>query len=358
MTAQDWTVYRMVLTHPHPHLDEIWVYWALLRLLDVKGLKLGCWTTDKTGPEAEKALANLLTSDPSILAVGIGGGELDEHPRNGKPGKKDECAATLAAKAFGLADKPELARMLRYVTNQDLKGGGSPFDLASGVRILNLQHPNDPMVAVNWAVLALDAFYAKEHAFQQAITELTTRATRHTLNLKDRKVVIASIESDNPAIQNAARFAGIGVVVQRQPSGNVQIFTDKNAGLPSLDDVAHVLVVAEHWKKGQTTPIDWKELGQEGVVSEAPEWYYHRNGQMILNGSLTTPNTPTQLSLDKIIRAVQIGLDPNEFPERFAPMCKQRRCTSAPHDKCPWWPFGLRRCREMRYIARRQASGQ
>ena len=91
----------------------------------------------------------------------------------------------------------------------------------------------------------------------------------------------------------------------------------------------------------------FKTLGTPDVTLRfapgAEEWFYHRQGQMLLNGSLTQADVPaTRLSLDRIAELVKIGIDPS----RLKPLCQSTgRCMG---EVCDWYTWSLARCVKLR----------
>lgn len=338
------------LTHRFPQLDEILAYWMLLRFwaekCAKKGVKIMFWSEE--GPEASARLTEILKDD-GVLACGIGGGELDEHPAGGNNGKKGECAATLAAKKFGVSEVPELKRFLNFVRNNDLAAKGTPFDVAGGLRAMYKTNPENPMKAIEWALSAIDAFYAEEVEFTKALEEFRAKAVIDNIVMNGSGTQkVATIECDNESAIRAFRFLGMKVLIQKHSSGNVQIFTAKDE-IPILDDVARILRLSEQERLGKVLTTDWTELAKGGTVPGAEAWYYFREGNMLLNGSRTRDNKPTTIPLDKIREAVKIGLSSELFHSSRFRDCKAGKCTSSRRTPCPWYDFGLARCRKIRY---------
>ena len=115
--------------------------------------------------------------------------------------------------------------------------------------------------------------------------------------------------------------------------------------------------IMEQEAKRDTRTFKFVELGVEGKVAGAEEWFYHKEGQMLLNGSQTATDVPpTRLSLEQIQQAVKIGRDPEAFEKKRALDCKSDICTSMINNKCPWYAWGLRRCRRIRYEMRQAAA--
>jgi len=270
-------------THEASHLDEIAAMWLIEKFADKEFL-------DKYAPTR-------------TLEVGIGGGPFDEHPVNGEL-KEDECAATLVAKALGVDEEPALEKILKFVVTHDLKGGAQPFDLCSLVKLLHQQFPNNPEKVIEWTITGLEAKYQEQLSFFSVTKAEFERATEvEAIRVSGRVLKMATIVSDDPQMSKFARsrYGGeVAVLIQKRSTGNVQIFSNRRFGL-SLRNVAAKIRWEEQRAKGNIVITDWRMLQIEGKVEGAEEWYYHVQGEMLLNGSLTVKDVPpTRLSLEQI----------------------------------------------------------
>ena len=133
---------RVIVTHTKPDLDEITAWWQ------------ACRFGEKIFPGAKEAYVVFVSErspgykgrmpkeceQDGILLLGVGGGQFDEHPNDGKGRKENECAATLMAKALGIEEDPAMERILRFVFNVDTKPCKQPFDLAKMVENMHAKH--------------------------------------------------------------------------------------------------------------------------------------------------------------------------------------------------------------------------
>jgi len=330
-------------THEALHFDEIVAKWLIERFGDKEFL-------DRYAPNR-------------ILEVGVGGGSFDEHPViNGKR-KEGECSATLIAKALRIEEDPSLQKLLRFTLSTDLKGGSQPFDLSYLVKVLHQQFPKDPEKVIEWVTIGIEAKYHEQLQFFKDTKEEFDRAAEieEVQGPGGRMLKMVSIVSDNGQISKFARSVYGGraaIVIQKRSSGNIQIFTNKKFGL-GLFDVARMIRIEEQQAKRKLITTDWKVLESEGKVEGVEEWFYHLEGQMLLNGSLTAPDVPpTKLSLGKIKRIVQIGVNPQAFEPSRAQLCRAGNCSSTKKSKCSWYKWGLQRCRKIRYKMRNPESGK
>jgi hypothetical protein len=204
------------------------------------------------------------------------------------------------------------------------------------------------MSAIKWAMDAFDAFYAEEKEFSMALAHFRAKAKVEDVRIDNRtSIKMATIESDNMSLNRCSRFLGVSILVQRTSTGNVQIHTAKGE-VPILDDVARVLRLKEQQANGGINVTDWATLAREGEVDGIREWYYFRRGNLLLNGSLTTPKPPTRLSLDEIRETVRMCLSLDMFERSRYRDCAAGRCTSSRANPCRWYGYGLNRCRGVR----------
>jgi len=290
-----------------------------------------------------------------ILRLGVEGGPFDEHPVNGEPLKSgNECCTTLIAKALGVIDDPALEKIIRFVINTDLKGAGQPFDLASVVKQLYQKNDSKPEEVIEWATVGLEAKYQEQlRFFGNARNEFLNKAEIEDVQGPGgrilKMVVIVSDEENVCKFARSSHGCNAAIVIQKQLSGNVQIYTNKQLRLV-LFDTAQMIRLAEQEAKGQIIVDDWRELASEGKVEGAEEWYFHHGGQMLLNGSLTAKNVPpTKLTLNQIKDIIRVGINPNAFEPKRKIECERGICTSTFNDPCFWYRIGLMRCRQVRY---------
>ncbi len=322
-----------VETHDQPHLDEIVAIWLFEKFGTAEFL-------EKFAPDG-------------VLQVGVGGGVFDEHPdtKNGEARKEGECAATLAAKALGVDDDSALEGILKNVLSRDLKGGAQPFELAALVDLRNRCHPNEPGKVIEWAIGPLEDKYQTQLQFLEAKTEFEEKAEVERVPVGERTLSLVAICSDSNQMCKFARSAHgckADIVVQKHPSsGYVQIFASPKSRV-GLKDIARMLRLEEQREKDNIVTTDWGRLEAEKTEG-AEEWYFHPKGKMLLNGSLTTPNVPTRLSLERIRKLVRIGINPQAFEPLRAQRCQEGYCSSTRSNQCPWYDWGLHRCRQIRW---------
>jgi hypothetical protein len=332
---------KIIATHPKPHFDELTAIWLLRKFGSKKfpGIETAViqyWNRSdiKETPETYETRG--------ILLVGIGGGKFDEHPENGNARKENECAATLVAKFLGVDDDPALERILRFTLNSDLNGSAQSFDMAIIAKLLYAYQ--DPEKVLEWTFVGLEAKFQEQLQFLTTTrNEFKKLAQIEEIGYEGKRIKIATIISDDELISKFARSRHGGntaVVIQQRSTGNVQIFTNKRIGI-DLHEVAKILRLEEQRIKKKFSVTDWDALVADGKLEGSEEWYYHEQGQVLLNGSNTAVNIPaTKIPLDDIRELVKVGLQNNHFHSK----CNPRDCRN-----CYWQPWGLQRCRRLRY---------
>ena len=395
--------YRVILTHKRPHLDEI----ATILRLRMCGEKLYPGIRNaEVRYLATEHLPKFLTPEVmerrGVLAVGVGGGDLDEHPMNGKARKEGECAATLLENKLwhsGVKADNCWYRILDEVSQGDRAATVKPTQLGNLVK-LRYRHTNNHGSVRRWTTDALDALYrcgahrpergtckgltdrferlaekngwvrkgdgteisVHNRAYEQAkqfvaqsqgnahccLTELahlyhcvgrifpkdvnawcdtileeiyadstlffqavdsinacTTTTTE--IDLGTCSVPLLNIISDNELIGKASRsrWTGCyGMVIQRNGRGNVYVSLNamddcvRKTGA-NLDNFVRTVRHIESLKKGQT--FCWENLATDGTFPTEGRWHYMRHGNMLFNGSLTTPSIlPTKLTGEEL----------------------------------------------------------
>jgi len=349
-----------IATHASPHLDEI-AGICLLKLFGqekfpgIKRAKIILWNTSGTpdGRSVEE------WENEGVLIVGMAGSRFDEHPVQGSKGEKGECATTLIAKYLGIDDDPALEPILKYVLSIDTKAlvckdGGQYFDLSALVKMLHEKNPDKPARVIQFAKEAFMAIYEHQKKFfNQTRSEFEAKGQVEIINgPKKKQLKLLVINTDDPNMQKFARspFGGkCDIIVQQRSSGNVQIFTNKFSGL-RIQDVVKIVRHAEQKKRGRIVTGDWKQLEMEGTVPGVEMWYYHADGGMLLNGSITANGVEaTALPLSLIVTAVKIGVNPQHFEEKRQAECLRNICTSQLKNPCMYFDWGLSRCRTIRY---------
>lgn len=212
----------------------------------------------------------------------------------------------LVTELLEVPDGPALQSVMKFA-----RGDNHPYGLGRTAAAIKAMSTNGLLRAVEWAKDALDAAYQDQLAFQQA-QEIVRNARWETLLCQSKEVSIVIACTDNRKFGAAARAAGAAVTIQRQPSGNVQIYPNQNAKqlgfrVNMRKVTAAIRLTEQDFKfKGKLVTTDQTVLESEGMVPGAEEWYYTgEKGQFILNGSTTADNDPTNLDDNTIIELVK-----------------------------------------------------
>lgn len=293
-----------IVTHTNPHIDEICGIWMLRKFgskhfPNIEKSTIEYWSKGST--LLQKTAEELLAE--GILLVGIGGGMFDEHPTIDSERKKDKCAATLIAEHLGLDDDPALEMILSFVERDDLSGSGSIFELGSLCRKMYNILPTEKVIL--WATMALEAIYREQAQFaHQALIEYS-KARISTVRNGENSAKIVTIESDDETVAKFARSARGGaaaLVIQKQSTGNVQIFSNRKFR-PNMEKIARFIRLSEQKTKGKILTLKPEDLERDGSVRGAEEWHFFKKGQMLLNGSSSHPDVPpTKIALTEITR--------------------------------------------------------
>lgn len=350
--------FHTIVTHenPHLHFDETLAIWLLRKFGEqvfpgISTAKIKSWGTGGTTPDGRSAREY---EQEGILLIGIGNGRFDDHPDVNGERKKHECATTLVAEALGLRDEPVLKEIFEFAVSSDRRAANHPFDIASIAKD-SYQQTSNPEEIMDWVMKGIQIKYEKQLRFFDAVKkEFEQNSKVEEIQGPGRMLKMVSIVSDNAQMNNFARsIHGVkaDIVIQKRPSGNVQIFTNAKSGLV-LYDIAQMINLAEQEAEGEVKITDWKILSSEGMIPGG-RWFFLQEGQMLLNGSLTAPGVPpTKISFEKIKEIIRIGVNPKRFEPKREERCKLGKCTATMRNRCRWYKFGLHRCRQIRYQMR------
>ena len=344
-----------LVTHENPHLDEI-VAFLLLRLFGEKmfpGVAQAPVEFCRTGGECPNGKTADEYEKEGVLFIGTGRGRFDEHGK--KRAGEALCAATLVAEQLDIRENPALRLLLKETLDNDAYASAGLTDLASVIKAMYLQGIN-PLEVINWATRGIEALYAQQLRYQEAVAELS-EAIVDEVEAGGKIYKVVSIVSDNPEIQRAARSKDLNsaVVIQQKKTGHIQIFTNQGQIRRNIRDIVRIVRIAESQAKGRTTRLPWKELEVTERISEIPEWYYMVPGENLLNGSLTATDVPpTNLSFNRVRELVKLALS-HQFDPDHVEQCLLGNCTHK--DKpCVLFLWGFSWCRKIRYQQAQQPS--
>lgn len=340
-----------IVTHGSPvHFDELLGLLLLRQYGEERfpGVETAEFRTIMEGETREELLDR-----KDVLLLGIGDGPFDEHPLP-EIELKQECCATLVAKALGLDNNPRWTRILRYAVHTDKSRPNLALDLSRIVMLLQA-HGKTLSQVVQYTKDAVEAAYAEQDTFFKVNLMDIERVP---LRLGGAESWIAVIRKNDSALPRMARYEGAAVVVIRHADDHTQILTTSHLGL-DMRDVIRILRIKELEKRGITGDNlpRWVDLERQ-ICEAVQEWFFHLDANNILNGGRSNPDIPaTKLSLEEILWAIRTSLEGGFEPQRQQ-TCATWQCSSSPTDHCPWYPLGLLRCRGIRGRTRRQANGR
>lgn len=220
-----------------------------------------------------------------------------------------QCFAKWCAERELRADDPALGQLSKFV-EQTRAGFIHEFDLSAMCEAVKRVHSE--ATANCCARSAFEAKYREQRDFFLAVAEYPRIADEHLVRPRHQKpFMVAAINSPNSHMGRVARSergCNAAIVIQRQPTGNVAILTDrKRLGedhvLLLMDEVTRRIRGREHEVRGTPQPaaaiLMKEEMGTEKC------WSYQRRAGMLLNGSLSHPDVPpTSLSLEEVTEIV------------------------------------------------------
>jgi len=340
-----------IVTHDRPHLDELIAIWLLRKFGEelFPGVGKAPVVFSRTKSNYYERSAVDLEKE-GVLLLGVGHGRFDEHPDNGSLAKEGECCATLVAEALGVRDEVRLQKIFQFVVNNDLKGTFHPFDIAHLAKQLYGRFPDCPECVIDWVSVALEAKYWEQDQFWSFKEEYDSAANKVEIVSGDGVIRLVWMVTESEKSRGFA-FSKEGgsqdVFIRQSSSGNVQIFGNPRSAV-TLSDVVKVIRLEEQRAGGEIYETDWSVLRQDGTLVCVEEWYYQDEGKMLMNGSLTAPHVPpSKIPFDRLVSLVVTVLS-SEFEPVRKDKCLAEVCSSKRNNPCPWWGWGLYRCRKVR----------
>lgn len=183
----------------------------------------------------------------------------------------------------------------------------------------------------------LEEAYDDQKEFQEAEKLFASAAQIHLGNHN----FLVACDTNSRQFQKVALRNGAAVIVVRNAKKQVQIFTQKTAGI-KIGDVAAAIRYEELRKRGHSETVNFAELHKDGTSALIPIWHFFKQGAMLLNGSHTTPDQePTALSLEEIVDIIQ------KVQMSYMPLCKGGKYNCA-GGKCLIYNWGQENCRNLR----------
>ncbi len=328
----------LIVTHVKPHFDEVLAVYLLKKygkdlFVGVNDACVETWAEGKMLKEFAGMTAEDLLREKHILCVGTCGGIFDEH------GKKDGATcAHLVAKYLGVAENPELQKILQFCKRVDCDGKSMPFDTHSSLKkiyyFLDSIKENE-QAGFDWAMLSIESEVYAQKQFHACAEEFEEFG--RIINIDP--IRIAQVESDNEMmtkwIHNAHNRPEI--IVKQDRKGNIIILTS----LLNIDmrDMIRSIRMQEMKERNLSIP-KWQTLELEGTTPDCPWWHYNANNRQIYNGSISAPDVePSVLSLNEVTRAIISGCTSLTNP------CEEAQCKKT----CTKHKLGLIACRQKRF---------
>jgi hypothetical protein len=253
-----------------------------------------------------------------ILALDIGGGELDHHNRG-----QVVTLSELMLQKLGLADDPAFEKVIQFIRRDDLEGKGiistDPLDRAFGlsglITTLNKAYGQEHSKIVEAVIPLFEAFYIEE---RRRTTEMPKevedkmkagKAETFTVRQRDKNLKVIIIESDNPSLTGylRSRLGGAyDVVAQWASSGHLNIMTrpTKKVDLRSL-----VALIRMEEMQGGGGDIPIQQLATTGKYETVPEWYYDPKTNSLQNGAMARRDVPpTKIERIAARKLIELGL--------------------------------------------------
>lgn len=224
------TRFTRIITHFRPHLDELLAIKLLWQYGGKKypGIEDSTLEYCDTGdlPEGKSWQQHF---DEGSLLVGLGGGPFDEHPAlTGEARKAKESASSLVAKDLCLEKHPLWKQLITWATEAD-QTGVHPLHVANLIKDA-YRVEDDYRAAIELGFSVIDRKARIQQLFLDAQKHLhrlaDTDAHLKVMGPNGQELDLVVVETDNFQMGPAARSIGIAVVVQKNSSGNVQIFCD------------------------------------------------------------------------------------------------------------------------------------
>ena len=264
--------------------------------------------------ESETQAQQVLDARDDAVAIGVLGGEFDEHKAEGR--LKGVCANDLVAKGLRVDRNRSLKIILREVNRADCEAGQMHFELGQALKTMLSYGNFTDEELTDFVGKFLDAELAKAREFNELCPDDFKRTGKIIVI---RGVPVAIVRSDLASMNAYARsMRGARLVVIQREGGNVQIFS-QTSHKGFVQWIAREIMRVENWLEGRSREgraLDEESFGQiitTGKGRELPgsagHWYFHLEAGAILNGSLSHKVAPTRIDLELFEAIVERGMD-------------------------------------------------
>lgn len=263
--------------------------------------------------------------EKGVLVLDSSGGRFDHH-------QTQKTLSQLVAEDLEIFDDPAISKLLQYGERDDKYGLGTisadPIDKAFGlsglISALNRVLPESPEKVISAILPLITAHYIEEkkrtEETPKEFKELTEKKLVEVFEVKQdkKKIKAVILQSDNLSMAGwlkAAEGLKADIVCQKLSSGYVNILT-KPLKKIDLRWLTAYLRNEETKLRNRRLSSSTLDLMRPGKIPEAPEWYYDRATNSILNGG-TNPKgiNPTAIPFERISEIIKEAL-PQKPPER------------------------------------------
>lgn len=341
-----------------------------------------------------------------VLPIGVWGGALDEHNKM----DPELSAILLTARLLGVEKHPDVSHIVRYVNYVDTHGSLNKDDLnaaskhicrmtdsnyqalkwiimALGVKVGDANDPDNfsveyirdliaqqksPEEANQWFDVLYDAriYQRLENEEAKRIVRRAKKSIEEFPGVPGKTLRLLVLETDNLEVGTVVfgYYKCADVLIVKSMTGHVRIQLNEKVHM-KITDVIAMLNLEEQYAMRQAAKNDkarhkhvekdWRVLRAVGTMPGGVWCNY--NDMWALNGTRKSPGTPpTKLPLNQIIAMVKHALNQEFFPQNFSDACSAGKCTSSVQRQCPFYAYGLGRCRTIRYKKRqaKSASGR
>ncbi len=319
-----------VVLYPRPHPDNVAALFLLRefgqeQFPGIEKSKLEFWTKLPEGKTADEL------ETEGVLLIDIGGGTFDHHQEEHHD-DRTTCATTLVARFLGIADRPELRRLLEFVRRDDLEGRGTvskdvidrAFGLSATFMNFNRDYPDHPEYVVEIGARIFGAHYHEEYRRKVLMPQEWAHlnesglAQQFTVATGTHPLRVVLVQTDSKAMVGYLRAISTiqaDVVVQRQLSGHTNIVTRQIGSRLNLLPTVAAIRRAEATKKGlDTSSLTADQLEKPRRLEGLEEWYFDTAANTIQNGGAVSADVdPTRLSLGEI-KAILTETLPGSVP--------------------------------------------
>ena len=239
---------------------------------------------------------------------------------------KTITSALLIAQHLGVADRPDLQKLLELARRDDLEGKGTlsadPIDRAFGISALltnlNKSMPNDSQAVLDLISPLITAHFLEENRrheiFPQEYKQLQENGLSQECTIKqnDRPLKLIYIRSDNTALAGYLRSKAVSaaVVIQQTSLGHVNFVTNQNANV-KITTLVRLIREKEAEKNSiRLNPDEIEKIDDAGRLPSLPHWFYDNRANTLQNGGVNPQGIPpTALSTKEILELAIEGLN-------------------------------------------------